>query len=400
MMRRFLRQPGGRLASIFAALLFAMSAVMGSYLYSACQKASADYTTLISDIVLAQQATPQLRAALEESSRLPDREHIQYIDYFISLSKQHLNNIQRSIERHRYLIADVEYLNTHFSELNSRLSDLRQQAQEAQQRPELRDPLQSMAIEIGGAQSWLYNQLLEKVRAISVQQRLVMQRLSIAVSALLVLMVSAAITLCLAVIYLQRQRNIMHRLMLTDELTGLYNRRHLVNVASAALIQAQRDRVPLSLLLLDLDHFKQINDNYGHPTGDEVLRQISQLLRQLSRPADTLARIGGEEFCLLMPSTTTHDALQAADRLRREVEVNTFRGIDLHTHPTVSIGVTTCQSGSLSFEQLYSFADKALYQAKALGRNRVESLLPPGDPLTYTEAQACTHILIRESSDS
>ncbi|WP_386078030.1 diguanylate cyclase [Vreelandella sp. F11] len=399
-MRRFLRQPGGRLASIFAALLFAMSAVMGSYLYSACQKASADYTSLISDIVLAQQATPQLRAALEESSRLPDSEHIQYIDYFISLSKQHLNNIQRSIERHRYLIADVKYLNTHFSELHSRLSDLRQEVQEAQQRPELRDPLQSMAMEIGGAQSWLYNQLLEKVRAISVQQRLVMQRLSIAVSALLVLMVSAATTLCLAVIYLRRQRNTMHQLMLTDELTGLYNRRHLVNVTSATLIQAQRDQAPLSLMLLDIDHFKKINDTYGHPIGDEVLRQISKQLRLLCRPSDTLARIGGEEFCLLMPNTATYDALQVADRLRREIEVNTLTDGVRHASPTISIGVTTCQSGSLTFEQLYSFADKALYQAKAMGRNRVESLLPPNAPSPYNAPLTYTLTIIGEPSDS
>lgn len=400
MMRHFFRQPGRRLASIFAALLFAMSAVMGSYVYSACQKASADYTTLISDIVLAQQATPQLRAALEEGSRLPSSEHIEYIEYFISLSKQHLNNIKSSIERHRYLISDVEYLNHHFSELNSRLSDLDQQAQEAQQRRELIDPLQSVAMEIGGAQSWLYNQLLEDIRAISVQQRLVMQQLSIAVSVLLVLMVSAAITLCLAVIYLHRQRNAMHQLMLTDELTGLYNRRHLVNVASAALTQAQRDRAPLSMLLLDLDHFKLINDTYGHPIGDEVLRQISKQLRQLSRPSDTLARIGGEEFCLLMPNTATHDALQVADRLRREIEVNTLSGIEQQANPTISIGVTTCQVGSLTFEQLYSFADKALYQAKALGRNRVESLLPPNEPSPYNDPQTYAHTFIREPSDS
>lgn len=400
MMRRFLRQPGGRLASIFAALLCAMSAVMGSYVYSACQKANADYTTLISDIVLAQQATPQLRAALEEGNRLPSSEQIQYIDYFISLSKQHLDNIQSSIEHHRYLISDVEYLSHHFSELNSRLSDLTQQAQEAQQRPEHIGSLQSVAMEIGGAQSWLYNQLLEDVRTISDQQRLVMQRLSIAVSVLLVLMISAAITLCLAVIYLHHQRNVMHQLMLTDELTGLYNRRHLVNVASAALTQAQRDRAPFSLLLLDLDHFKQINDTYGHPTGDEVLRQISKQLRQLSRPSDTLARIGGEEFCLLMPNTATHDALQVAERLRREVEVSTLSGMNLHTNPTISIGVTTCQSGSLTFEQLYSFADKALYQAKALGRNRIETLLPPNDLSPYNDPQAYAHTLIREPSDS
>lgn len=350
---------------------------MGSYVYSACQKASADYTKLVSDIILAQQATPQLRTALEEASHQPSNEPIEYIDYFVSVSKQHLNNIQTTIERHRYLTSDVQYLTHHFIELDSRLSILNQQALEAQQRPELIEPLLRDAMEISGSQAWFYNQLLEEIHAISLQQRLVMQRLSIAVSVLLVLMVSAAITLCLAVIHLHRQRNLMYQLMLTDELTGLYNRRHLVEVAFAALTQAQRDKAPLSLLLLDLDHFKQINDKYGHPSGDEVLRQVSIKLRQLSRPSDTLARIGGEEFCLLMPNTSTHDALQVADRLRREIEANKLSDLDPHDNPTISIGVTTGNGGTLTFEQLYSFADKALYQAKALGRNRVESLLPP-----------------------
>ncbi|WP_231896838.1 MULTISPECIES: GGDEF domain-containing protein [unclassified Halomonas] len=373
---------------------------MASYVYSACQKASADYTTLISDIVLAQQATPQLRAALEEGSRRPRNEHIEIIDYFTTLSKQHLDNLQSSIERHRYIISDVEYLKNYFNRLNSHLAKLNQQTREAQRRPELIESLQDTAMEVGASQVWLYNQLLEDVRTIAGQQRLIMQRLSIAVSVLLVLMVSAATTLCLAVIYLRRQRNTMHQLMLTDELTGLYNRRHLVKVVSAALTQAQRAQAPLSLMLLDIDHFKKINDTYGHPIGDEVLRQISKQLRLLCRPSDTLARIGGEEFCLLMPNTATHDALQVADRLRREIEVHTLIDEVLHANPTISIGVTTCQSGSLTFEQLYSFADKALYQAKALGRNRVESLLPPNAPSPYNDPLTYAHTLIREPSDS
>lgn len=373
---------------------------MGSYVYMTCKKASADYTTLISDIVLAQQATPQLRAALAEDNRRPASEDIEVIDYFIALSKQHLDNIQSSIERHRYLISDVEYLNNYFNRLDSHLDELNQQTREAQQRPELIESLQYTAMEIGASQVWLYNQLLEDIRTIAGQQRLIMQRLSIAVSVLLVLMVSAATTLCLAVIYLRRQRNTMHQLMLTDELTGLYNRRHLVNVASATLIQAQRDQTSLSLMLLDIDHFKKINDTYGHPIGDEVLRQISKQLRLLCRPSDTLARIGGEEFCLLMPNTATYDALQVADRLRREIEVNTLIDGVRHASPTISIGVTACQSGSLTFEQLYSFADKALYQAKALGRNRVESLLPPNSPLPYNDPQTYTLTIIGEPSDS
>lgn len=377
MIQRFLRQPRGRLATIFAIILCLMSAVIGSYVYSACQKASVDYTKLVSDIVLAQQTTPQFRTVLEEGSRQPSSEHIEVITHFISLTKQHLGKVQTTIAHHRYLNSDIEYLSHHFIELDRRLSDLSQQTLEAHQRPALIKPLLQDAMEIGGTQAWLYNRLFEEVQALSLQQRLVMQRLSIAISVLLVLVVSAAITLCLAVLHLRHQRNLMYQLMLTDELTGLYNRRHLIDVSFAALTQAQRDKAPLSLLLLDLDYFKQINDKYGHPTGDEVLRQVSKKLRQLSRPSDTLARIGGEEFCLLMPNTSTHDALQVADRLRREIEANNLISLDVKDSPTISIGVTTDNGGKLTFDQLYSFADQALYQAKALGRNRVESMLPP-----------------------
>lgn len=400
MIYHFFRQPRGRLASIFAVILCAMSAVMGSYVYSACQKASADYSSLISDIVLAQQATPQLRTALEEGSLQPNGRQIEYIDYFISLSKKHLNNIQTNIERHHYLSPKIKYLDNHFTELNSRLSRLAQQVREAERNPTLLDPLQRAAEETGNSQALLYNKLLDEVRNFSLQQRLIMQRLSIAVSILLVLVISAAVTLCMAVIHLHRQRNLMQQLMLTDELTGLYNRRHLVKVAFAALTQAQRDKAPLSLLLLDLDHFKQINDTYGHPTGDEVLRQISKKLRQLSRPTDTLARIGGEEFCLLMPHTCTHDALHVADRLRLEIAGNELHGLNLHTNPTISIGVTTGDGDSLSFEQLYSLADKALYQAKALGRNRVESILPPAPPSPHSGEKAYFPALMSQASDS
>lgn len=384
MLKQLLRQSRGRLISLIILVLCAMSALLGNYVYSACQKASTDYTTLVKNIVLAQQATPQLRAALEEGSRQANDKQIEYIDYFITLSQQHLTNIRSSIEEHRYITTYVEHLNRHFTELDNRLSRLSQQARETPQHLEQADELQQWAMEIGGFQAWLYNRLLEEVHTISVQQSLVMQRLSIAISVLLVLVISAAIALCVTVVYLNRQRNVMHQLMLTDELTGLYNRRHLVNAAFAALTQSERDETPLSLLLLDIDHFKHINDNYGHPTGDEVLRQMSQILRQHSRPSDTLARIGGEEFCLLMPNTSTHDALQVADRLRHEVEANELSGLPLDANPTISIGVTTGAGGALSFEQLYSLADQALYQAKSLGRNRVESMLPTTTPTPYS----------------
>lgn len=377
MIQRFLRQSGCRLASFFAIILCLISVVLGGYAYSAAQKASADYTTLVRDILLAQQASPQLRAAVEEARSQPGMEPNTYIDYFIALSQRHLINIQSRIRQHPHITSEVEHLNHSFNELNNRLLDLNQQARQTWLRIGSVDELQRAALEMGAFQTNLYNRLLEEIHTLSDQQSQAMQRLSTTISVLLVLVISTTATLCLAVMHLHRQRNVMQQLMLTDELTGLYNRRHLVSVAFAAIAQSERDKTPLSLLLLDLDHFKQINDLYGHPTGDEVLRQISKKLRQLSRPSDTLARIGGEEFCLLMPNTGTYDALQVADRLRLEIEGNQLTGLVLHAHPTISIGVTTGDGSSLTFEQLYAFADQALYLAKSMGRNRVESVLPP-----------------------
>ena len=400
MMIHFYNQTCWRMASIFAVILLAMSIVMGSCVYNTYQKASADYTKLVSSIVLAQQATSPLQFALEEGSRQPNSEQTGYIGYFLTLSHQHLNNVRTSIDHHRHLNADIEHLQKHFTKLDHRLTELYHQAQDFPPHPALIDELQQAAVEIGQYQVWLYEQLLEKIQAVSAQQHVVMQRLTLGVSVLLVLVVSATITLCLEVIHLHHQRRLMHQMMLTDELTGLYNRRHLVNVASGALKQAQRDKTPLSLMLLDLDYFKRINDTYGHPIGDEVLRQISKKLRHLSRPADTLARIGGEEFCLLMPNTTTHDALQVADRLRRGIETNQLYGLEEQANPTISIGVTTDIGGALTFEQLYSYADKALYEAKSLGRNRVESLLPPITSSPPRGKKSYFHSFMSHPSDS
>lgn len=365
-----------RLASVFAVILMVLTTSLGSYVYSVCQRASTDYTPLISDIVMAQQATPQLQAALEEGTRQSSSQQLDYIAYFIALSRQHLNNIRTSIENHRYLTPKVDHLDSHFDELNSHLTHLNQQVTEAQQHPELIEPLQRGAMVIGSHQAWLYTQLLDEVHGVAQRQHTLMQRLSIAVSVLLGLVISVTLILCMMVVNLHRQRKLMQKLVLTDALTGLYNRRHLGNVAFAALTHAKRHKTPLSLLLIDIDHFKRINDSYGHPVGDEVLRQLSDRLQYLSRPSDTLARIGGEEFGLLMPNTNTHDALQAADRLRREVENMPIKGTDLAYNLTISIGVTTSAAGENTFERLYCFADQALYQAKANGRNRVESLLP------------------------
>lgn len=370
-----------KLASFFVVIFSVTSLLTAFYVNSTRQHVSTNYTTLVDEIVRAQLAAPSLRLPLSESNNQLKKEDIEYLYNTATLSLQHLDRIQRMLLEKQQLSSDINYILDHFFKLNERLSHLQSQIKAAQETPLLVTSLRSNALDIEEKLNWLYSTLIDEVHHVSNQQRLLMQRLSVAISVLLILVISATVTLCVAVIHLHRQRNQMQKLILTDELTGLYNRRHIVSVAFAALTQSRRDKTPLSLLLLDLDFFKRINDTYGHPVGDEVLRQVSERLRQFSRPSDTLGRIGGEEFCLLMPATHTHDAFQVAERLRREIESIKIEGLALTATPTVSIGVTTSNGGEHSFEQLYSLADKALYQAKSLGRNRVESMLPPITPL-------------------
>lgn len=151
----------------------------------------------------------------------------------------------------------------------------------------------------------------------------------------------------------------------TDSLTGLPNRRHLEALARDRLREAGRYERPLSLVLLDIDHFKSVNDSQGHAVGDAILREMGHLLRDGLRDTDTCARWGGEEFAVLCPETTLEGASVVAERLRRAVEAFEFAH-----QVTVSLGVASHRRGD-SFESLFALADEALYAAKRAGRNRV-----------------------------
>lgn len=165
---------------------------------------------------------------------------------------------------------------------------------------------------------------------------------------------------------LERKASELHLQSITDELTGLANRRELVNAAEQLLKQQQRSEQALSMLILDIDYFKAINDQYGHDIGDQVLRELGTILLQQARRSDVVARFGGEEFTLLLPDTNLDDALQVASRLHKLVNKIQTKDKTL----TVSIGIAVAlPQHKLSFEQLFKLADQALYQAKAQGRN-------------------------------
>ena len=156
----------------------------------------------------------------------------------------------------------------------------------------------------------------------------------------------------------------------TDALTGAYNRYAFEPIAETALAQIDRRHLPVSLLMIDLDHFKTINDRHGHLIGDEVLRTVTQLIRRELRAGDVLARYGGEELSLLLPDTDAAAARQIGERLRFLVETTVMPGRREPVRLTASFGLATAER-SLSLHDLIHAADVALYQAKANGRNQL-----------------------------
>lgn len=156
-----------------------------------------------------------------------------------------------------------------------------------------------------------------------------------------------------------------------DPLTGLYNRRYLDDTLARELARCQREGLPLSLMLIDLDHFKQINDTYGHLAGDEVLKQLAAMLSAQARTSDVVCRFGGEEFLLLLPNMTQAAALERAEQWRTEFAAHSIRFGEFRMQATLSIGVASYPGHGTTPQALTRSADDALYRAKTAGRNRV-----------------------------
>ena len=160
----------------------------------------------------------------------------------------------------------------------------------------------------------------------------------------------------------------------TDGLTGLFNHRYLVEQLQVEVSRARRYNRPLAVIMLDLDHFKQINDTFGHLFGDYVLRKVSEVFRRLARAGDVVARYGGEEFAILV--TDTQGASPLAERIRQTVETTDFFFEGQQTQVRVSAGVCQAAVGAVDDgNELLRLADEALYQAKQAGRNRVATII-------------------------
>ncbi|MCP4271263.1 MAG: GGDEF domain-containing protein [Gammaproteobacteria bacterium] len=162
----------------------------------------------------------------------------------------------------------------------------------------------------------------------------------------------------------------------TDPLLGIYNRRHIGNTLREHTSVASRYERPLSIFLLDIDHFKNINDTYGHLNGDKVLEQLVDILRRSVRKADIIGRYGGEEFIGVLPNTGAQSAKELVERIRKSVskQAMVLTGVQGNDAPsvkiTVSIGVSTFGPMTMDEDSLINSADEALYQAKNAGRNK------------------------------
>ncbi len=176
---------------------------------------------------------------------------------------------------------------------------------------------------------------------------------------------------------IEQQNQALKELAIRDGLTGIYNHRHFQELLDREVALAQRHDRELACLMMDLDHFKKVNDLHGHQFGDFVLKEFVRLVRREIRSSDIFARYGGEEFVLLLPSISREGARRAAEKIRTAVEAHAFR---LHEHErrvTVTIGVYHGKPApGLTDADILRCADRALYQAKARGRNRVFLHLP------------------------
>jgi diguanylate cyclase (GGDEF)-like protein len=168
-----------------------------------------------------------------------------------------------------------------------------------------------------------------------------------------------------------------YALTVRDPLTGVYNRRYLKDRLGSEVAYCRRHATPLSLIMLDIDHFKRINDQHGHSVGDHALCALAKTLSELTRQEDVLARYGGEEFALVVRGIDRDETFALAERIRRVVEGCNLAIADGSVSFTVSVGVAHCENGeSGDADRLLEMADRALYTAKYAGRNLV-SMAPP-----------------------
>ncbi len=182
-----------------------------------------------------------------------------------------------------------------------------------------------------------------------------------------------------------RNAELLERYATTDSMTSLYNRRHFLALAEAEWSRFQRYQRPLSMLMIDIDHFKSVNDRYGHAVGDQAIISVATACLQNRRNSDVVGRLGGEEFAILLPETEQAQAAVVAERIRQTIAGHLVSAHDVQFKLTISVGIAAATASMSGTDALLRAADSALYQAKSEGRNRVASWSPPPSPRLAAE---------------
>jgi diguanylate cyclase len=367
------RRFGGRLALAFALLATLLALVTAFYLAEARRHVGADYTAMVTDVVRAQDDTYTLRMTLDSLRDTPHGHHLDQLEERLTLIARRIDGIRHLLERSDVPLSGYAPMLEALDLAEARLPDMEREIRarsEAGEGEDL-DTLLTLGAEVEEELAWAYSELNELLHAASAEQRRMMERLSLAVILLVGLLLLVVGALMLALLRILQQRETLRHQSETDALTGLANRRKIYAAAEQELARGRRGEGPLGLVLIDLDHFKEINDRFGHPTGDAVLKAFARTLRDAVREVDYPVRMGGEEFAILMPDTDLAGATRLAERIRAATEALALPGRARDHTLTASLGVTASDEATEHFDQLFSRADQLLYLAKSRGRNHV-----------------------------
>ncbi|WP_163575994.1 GGDEF domain-containing protein [Halomonas faecis] len=363
---------GWGMAVGFSLLSGVCAVAIGLYVANARQHVGANYTALVADVVRAQQHPILLRTTLDAMQEHPEHRHAERLENLLWRIPQHIRGVSHGLSQSQLAPWKYRPALDALARVEPRLPELAALIEAGIETNDDRQALQALGYEIETELAWAYGELNDLIHVAAGEQRLIMERLSLAIGLLVLLALAVVASLMLALLRLSRQRELVSRLSLVDDLTGLGNRRYLLETAERLYQQSLRNQRPLSLALLDLDHFKHLNDTWGHPAGDKVLVAFARALQEVTRQADVVARIGGEEFCILMPDTPSEGALDLAERIRQRIAELNEDVLGVPTSIAVSLGLATGMGSAADFDRLYSRADRAHYRAKANGRNRTE----------------------------
>lgn len=363
-----------RIALVAGYLLLAATTISAISLYAlrVSDQVGAAYTAAASNIVRGQHETSVLRRAIQDFLHDATPRLEQRIQRTLDNIENHAETTRNSFKRLELTDATRAEALGSFERVLERLPRLRALTSAALTEPELRDEFRRLATEIENTLAFVYSTLHQFNHEAAAERQDMVRILSATVIGLGVLLLLIVAALLWSVDKMLGQREALEALTVTDILTGLPNRRALLQNAQHIIARRQPEGAPVSLALLDVDHFKRVNDRAGHPEGDRTLEEIGRRLAAFVRGEDTVARLGGEEFGLLMPDTDAEGAHALCERIREDIEQHFGALTADGSRLTVSIGVASGHdANAVQFDQLYARADEALYRAKREGRNRV-----------------------------